>query len=71
MAFAVRAWKDWTQKDLMAQGLTYEAVSSAQRGEKPTVATTVNRIVFNYLKTMQEQADNEEEPATWQTEYGL
>lgn len=71
MAFAVRAWKDWTQREMMGQGMTYEAVISAQKGEKPSVSTTVNRIVFNYLRTMQEQADNEVEPETWQSEYGL
>ena len=71
MAFAVRAWKDWTQREMMGQGLTYEAVTSAQKGEKPSASTTVNRIVFNYLRTMQEQADNEVEPETWQSEYGL
>ena len=71
MAFAVRAWKDWTQREMMGQGMTYEAVMAAQKGEKPTVATTVNRIVFNYLRTMQEQAEEEVEPPTWQSEYGL
>ena len=71
MAFAVRAWKDWTQREMMGQGMTYEAVISAQKGEKPSASTTVNRIVFNYLRTMQDQADNPEEPVTWQSEYGL
>jgi len=71
MAFAVRAWKDWTQREMMGQGMTYEAVMAAQKGEKPTVATTVNRIVFNYLRTMQEQSEEEVEPPTWQSEYGL
>jgi len=71
MAFAVRAWKDWTQKDMMAQGLTYDAVMNAQKGEKPAVATTVNRIVYNFLKTMEDHADDEPEPPAWQTEYGL
>ena len=56
---------------MMGQGLTYDAVMSAQNGEKPSLSTTVNRIVFNYLKTMEEQEEEGIEAPTWQTEYGL
>jgi hypothetical protein len=71
MAFAVRAWKDWTQKELMAQGLTYDAVMSMETEEKPSPARIVNRIVYNYLRTMDEKANEEVDPEPWRTGYGL
>lgn len=71
MAFAVRAWRDWTRKEMMAQGMTYEAVMSMEREETAPVARSVNRIVYNYLRTMDEKANEEVDPEPWRTEYGL
>jgi hypothetical protein len=72
MAFAVRAWRDWTRKEMMAQGQTYEAVMRIESGTEKPIVTSVNRIVYNYLRTMDEQS--QEEPETiepWREEYGL
>ena len=72
MAFAVRAWRDWTRKEMMAQGLTYDAVMALETEEKPTPARMVNRIVYNYLRTMDEKANEDPpDPEPWRTEYGL
>jgi hypothetical protein len=72
MAFAVRAWRDWTRKEMMAQGQTYDAVMRVENGDEKPLTTSVNRIVYNYLRTMDEKSQEEPEPTEpWREEYGL
>jgi len=71
MAFAVRAWRDWTRKEMMALGQTYDFVQEQLKNKDKPLVTTVNRIVFNYLRTMEDAAGEEPDPEPWRTEYGL
>ena len=72
MALSVRAWLDWVRKDMMAQGLTYEAVMAAASGQTTPVARTVNSIVYGFLRRQEELA---EQPAPrgpeWKEKLGL
>lgn len=71
MAFAVRAWRDWTRKEMMALGQTYEFVMEQGKNDDKPLVTTVNKIVMNYLRTMEEREEEEPDPEPWRTEYGL
>jgi hypothetical protein len=70
MGLAVRAWKDWTQKEMLSQGLTMEVCLAKDRGEAPAHATRVNAIVANFFKMAEEKA-NESAPPTWREQMGL
>lgn len=71
MALATRAWLDWIRKDMLAQGLTYDSVSQAESGVTPPVAKSVNSLVYNFLKSAEEKANEPEAPPKWMTDHGL
>ena len=71
MALATRAWLDWIRKDMLSQGLTYESVSQAESGVTPPVAKSVNSLVYNFLKSAEEKANEPEAPPKWMTDHGL
>ena len=71
MALAVKAWLDWVRKDMLAQGKTYEVVMKEESGETTPVSRTVNNIVMNFLRSVEEEAGAEPEPPRWMQDQGL
>ena len=71
MALAVKAWLDWVRKDMLAQGKTYEVVMQEESGETTPVSRTVNNIVMNFLRSVEEEAGAEPEPPRWMQDQGL
>lgn len=59
-ALATLAWVDWVRRDMLAQGLTYEAVMAQENGDATPVSKTVNSIVFSFLKRKNEEAEEAE-----------
>ena len=72
-ALAVKAWIDWIRKEMLPEGLTYEAVSKEESGETKPLARNMNTIVYRFLARKQEEADNYEEPRgePWMVDNGL
>ena len=72
MAFAALAYSEWRQRELIAEGMTYERVTKMEREEIAPVTKQINTIVYNYL-ARQEQRANEPPPrgTQWQVDNGL
>ena len=70
-ALAVRAWINWRQPELLAQGLTYERVMQDERGETTPVQRNMNDMVFRFFKTAQEKAEAQPSKPKWMTDRGL
>jgi hypothetical protein len=76
MALACLAWTDWVRKDMLAQGLTYDAVMAQESGAVTPLVRNVNNIVSGFLKSLADQAREAEEEgpargAPWQERNGL
>ena len=52
------AWEEWIRQPMIAQGLTYELISKREAGELGLVNQVVDRLVANYFKRKDEEADN-------------
>jgi hypothetical protein len=74
-ALAARAWSDWVQKAMIAEGLTYDVVMSQESGDATPMQVGVNSIVRNFLLKAQSEAEAREElgpPAPeWLEQQGL
>ncbi len=71
-ALALRAWIDWRRPDLLAQGLTYERVTSEEDGTATALQRSVNGLVYRYLKSKQEEESLEVDPRpAWLVDRGL
>ena len=75
MALATLAWTEWVRKDMLAQGLTYEAVTAQETGDATPVSKTVNHIVYGFLKRQdemaEEMAENPPRGPAWLEKNGL
>ncbi len=70
-ALATRAWLDWVRKDMLAQGLTYDVVMSAEKGDQTGYQRGVGSIVRNFLLRQEERANMEPEAPKWLRDQGL
>lgn len=71
-ALATRAWSDWVRKQQITEGLTYDVVMQAEQAEKLTpYQSKVGSIVANFLRSAEEQANEEPEPPAWLQNQGL
>lgn len=72
-ALAVTAYKEWRQKDLVAEGYTYEAVMLRESGDFNPARDPVGLITRNYLKMIERMADEEEDapPTGWAAQRGF
>jgi hypothetical protein len=70
-AYAIRAWVDWIRPGMIAEGLSYERVTTREKGEATLASELANHIVHNFLRTQAERAQAEGHRPTWRTERGL
>jgi hypothetical protein len=74
-AFAHKAWKDWVQSDMLAQGLTYERVMNEEKNPQTKVQRSIDGIVWGFLKTAAQKAEEDglagPPVAPWREDNGL
>ena len=71
-ALGVRAWIDWIRRDMLAQGLTHERVMQDSLGTATAASRSLNGIIFRFLKTQQELAENPpDEYPSWRRDRGI
>lgn len=72
-ALAIRAWLDWRRPEMMAHGLTRQRVIDEAQGNVDLVTKRMNNVVYRFLQTMEEQAQEPEIDPTppWRLERGL
>lgn len=70
---ACRAWNDWRKPEMIAMGLTRQRVLDNASGATPTVVTRMNNLVWRYMQSAHEQAEERElSPIpTWREEMGF
>lgn len=68
LGLAIQCWTRWLRAEMIAQGLTFEAVSEAERVDRRPDERRVNSLVSRFLA----RADEEPEPeADWREGFGL
>lgn len=68
LGLAIQCWTRWLRAEMIAQGLTFEAVSEAERVDQRPDERRVNSLVSRFLA----RADEESEPeADWRENFGL
>ena len=68
LGLANLAWMSWIRRDMLAQGLTYEVVMSAQRGDTAPATHQLNNLVYRFLAKADEPIEKE---PTWREMQGL
>ena len=68
LGLANLAWMSWIRRDMLAQGLTYEVVMSAQRGDTAPATHQLNNLVYRFLAKADEPIEKE---PTWREAQGL
>ena len=57
MALATLAWTQWTRKEMLALGETYDTVMSRESGDVTPTGKTIHNIVYGFLKRQEELAE--------------
>jgi hypothetical protein len=68
LGLANLAWVSWVQRDMLAQGLTYEVVMAAERGDTALATQGLNNLVYRFLARADEPVERE---PTWRERQGL
>ncbi|MDE2107339.1 MAG: hypothetical protein KGL39_59635, partial [Patescibacteria group bacterium] len=68
LGLANLAWMSWIRKEMVAQGQTYEAVMSVERGDTAPATHQLNNLVYRFLARADDPV--EQEP-TWRERQGL
>lgn len=71
-ALANRAWIEWVQPELVAQGYTYQRAADIDNPDIHPVVKNTNDIVYRFLKTMDERSKmTVDKRPPWMVERGL
>jgi hypothetical protein len=70
-ALAIRAWNEHVRPNMLAQGMTYERVLQEADGSATLSSRNLNGLVFRFLKTQEELAEEVPRAPSWLTSRGL
>jgi hypothetical protein len=71
MSLANAAWLKWLRPRMIAEGMTYDLVSAEERGEVNKGQIIVDRIVANFFRRKEEEAEMEPPAPQWMIDRGL
>lgn len=71
-ALAAQAWKAWVRKDMLARGMTFDAVMKEESGESTKAPRLMDSLVQRFLNFQIQQADQEPPRGSqWHIDQGL
>jgi hypothetical protein len=68
LGLANLAWMSWIRKEMISQGLTYDTVMAAERGDTELATHGLNSLVYRFLARADEPIERE---PTWRELQGL
>ena len=71
MSLANAAWLKWVRPRMITEGMTYDLVSAEERGEVNKGQIVIDRIVANFFRRKEEEAEMEPHAPQWMIDRGL
>jgi hypothetical protein len=70
-ALSIRAWSNWRQPEMLAQGLNFATVTDEESGKASRESVMMNQIVRRFLLNAEEKAQLPPEVPYWRRDLGL